>query len=109
MSIRGAARSTGLQRCVSERAFTTSRMRGTSMGVSSAAPALRLGADLPVHRLGYGAIHLTGPGYWGPPSDPDNAIRLLRRAVDLGVDFIGTADSYGPDANEQIIRRALHP
>lgn len=79
------------------------------MGVSSTAPALRLGADLPVHRLGYGAIHLTGPGYWGPPSDPDNAVRLLRRAVDLGVNFIDTADSYGPDANEQIIRRALHP
>ncbi|MDC0742658.1 aldo/keto reductase [Polyangium mundeleinium] len=69
----------------------------------------RLGGDLPVRRLGYGAMYLTGPGMWGPPTDPDAAIRLLRRAVDLGVNFIDTADSYGPDANEQIIRRALHP
>ncbi|MDI3290409.1 aldo/keto reductase [Polyangium sp. 15x6] len=68
-----------------------------------------LGGDLPVRRLGYGAMYLTGPGMWGPPTDPDAAIRLLRRAVDLGVNFIDTADSYGPAANEQIIRRALHP
>lgn len=70
---------------------------------------LTLGKDLPVHRLGYGAMHLTGPGIWGPPADPEEAVRVLRRAVDLGVDFIDTADSYGPDTNEQIIRRALHP
>ncbi|MRG97048.1 aldo/keto reductase [Polyangium spumosum] len=68
-----------------------------------------LGGDLNVRRLGYGAMYLTGPGMWGPPADPEAAIRLLRRAVDLGVNFIDTADSYGPDANEQIIRRALHP
>ncbi len=72
-------------------------------------PTFTLGKDLPVHRLGYGAMHLTGPGFWGPPADPDEAVRVLRRAVDLGVDFIDTADSYGPDTNEQIIRRALHP
>jgi aryl-alcohol dehydrogenase-like predicted oxidoreductase len=70
---------------------------------------LTLGTDLPVHRLGYGAMHLTGPGYWGPPTDPDEAVRVLRRAVDLGVTFIDTADSYGPDTNEQLIRQALHP
>ena len=70
---------------------------------------LTLGADLPVHRLGYGAMHLTGPGFWGPPTDPGEAVRVLRRAVDLGVTFIDTADSYGPDTNEQIIRQALHP
>lgn len=70
---------------------------------------LTLGADRPVYRLGYGAIHLTGPGYWGPPSDPAEAVRVLRRAVDLGVTYIDTADSYGPDTNEQIIRQALHP
>ena len=70
---------------------------------------LTLGKDLPVHRLGYGAMHLTGPGFWGPPADPGEAVRVLRRAVDLGVDFIDTADSYGPDTNEQIIRQALHP
>jgi len=70
----------------------------------------RLGGDLTVNRLGYGAMHLTGPGFWGPPEDPDGAIRLLRRAVwELGVTFIDTADSYGPGCNEQIIRQALHP
>jgi pyridoxine 4-dehydrogenase len=72
-------------------------------------PTFTLGTDLPVHRLGYGALHLTGPGYWGPPADPDEAVRVLRRAVDLGVTFIDTADSYGPDTNEQIIHRALYP
>jgi aryl-alcohol dehydrogenase-like predicted oxidoreductase len=72
-------------------------------------PTLSIGKDLTVRRLGYGAIHLTGPGYWGPPADPDEAVRLLRRAVDLGVNFIDTADSYGPDTNEQLIRQALHP
>ncbi|WP_084161601.1 aldo/keto reductase [Nocardia sp. BMG51109] len=54
-------------------------------------------------------MHLTGPGMWGPPADPDAAIAVLRRAVDLGVDFIDTADSYGPGYNERIIREALHP
>jgi len=68
-----------------------------------------LGGDLPVHRLGYGAMQLTGPGVWGDPADPDEAIRVLRRAVDLGVDFIDTADSYGPFVSEQLIRQALHP
>ncbi len=69
-----------------------------------------LGGDLTVHRLGYGAMHLTGPGFWGPPEDPEQAKRVLRHAVhDLGVDFIDTADSYGPGYNEQIIKEALHP
>lgn len=69
-----------------------------------------LGGDLPVNRLGYGAMHLTGYGMWGPPSDKRNAIQVLRHAVyELGVDFIDTADSYGPGDNEEIIRKALHP
>jgi aryl-alcohol dehydrogenase-like predicted oxidoreductase len=68
-----------------------------------------LGNDMPVHRIGYGAMHLTGPGMWGEPTDVDGAVRVLRRAVDLGVNFIDTADSYGPGDNERIIRRALHP
>ncbi|TCV92375.1 aryl-alcohol dehydrogenase-like predicted oxidoreductase [Luteibacter rhizovicinus] len=69
-----------------------------------------LGGDLKVNRLGYGAMHLTGYGMWGPPDDPDNAIRVLQHAVhDLGINFIDTADSYGPGDNEDIIRRALHP
>lgn len=69
-----------------------------------------LGGDLMVNRLGYGAMHLTGYGMWGPPEDPERAIRILRHAVhDLGINFIDTADSYGPGDNEEIIRRALHP
>jgi pyridoxine 4-dehydrogenase len=68
-----------------------------------------IGGDLTVNRLGYGAMHLTGYGMWGPPADPGNAIKLLRRAVELGVNFIDTADSYGPGFNEQIIKDALYP
>ncbi|MEV0291974.1 aldo/keto reductase [Nocardia sp. NPDC050710] len=68
-----------------------------------------LGGDLPIHRLGYGAMQLTGPGVWGDPADPDEAVRVLRRAVELGVNFIDTADSYGPFVSEQLIRKALHP
>ncbi|MEV4110519.1 aldo/keto reductase [Nonomuraea sp. NPDC049695] len=62
-----------------------------------------------VHRLGFGAMSLTGPGVWGPPRDHDEAVRVLRRAVELGVDLIDTADSYGPYISEEIIREALHP
>lgn len=69
-----------------------------------------LGGDKIVHRFGYGAMHLTGYGMWGPPDDPEHAIRVLRHAVhDLGINFIDTADSYGPGDNEEIIRKALHP
>ncbi|SRX95658.1 oxidoreductase [Mycobacterium leprae TN] [Mycobacterium shimoidei] len=65
--------------------------------------------DLTVNRLGYGAMRLTGPGVWGPPADRDEAVRVLRRAVELGVNFIDTADSYGPYIAEEIICEALHP
>ena len=68
-----------------------------------------IGGDLPVHRLGFGAMRLTGEGIWGDPDDPDEAVRVLRRAVELGVTFIDTADSYGPFVSELLIRRALHP
>ena len=68
-----------------------------------------LGGDLPVVRLGYGSMQLTGDGVWGDPRDPDEAVRVLRRAVELGVTFIDTADSYGPVVAEQLIRTALHP
>ena len=68
-----------------------------------------LGGDLTVHRLGYGAMRITGKGIWGPPADADEAVRVLRRAVELGVDFIDTADSYGPFVSEDLIREALHP
>ena len=76
---------------------------------AAASGTFRLGGDLPVHRLGYGAMRLTGPGIWGEPTDRPKAVRVLRRAVELGVNFIDTADSYGPFVSEQIIREALHP
>lgn len=69
---------------------------------------VRIG-DLPVHRLGYGSMQLTGPGVWGDPPDKQEAIRVLRRAVELGVDFVDTADSYGPHSAEELIRDALRP
>ena len=65
--------------------------------------------DLTVHRLGFGAMRITGKGIWGPPRDHQEALRVLRRAVELGVDFIDTADSYGPYISEELIREALHP
>lgn len=70
---------------------------------------LAIGGDLTVHRIGYGAMHLTGYGMWGDYPDSDAAVALLRRAVDLGVNFVDTADAYGPGHNERIIRKALHP
>ncbi|MCZ7418039.1 aldo/keto reductase [Verrucosispora sp. WMMA2121] len=69
----------------------------------------RIGGDIPVDRLGYGAMQITGPGVWGDPKDPAEAVRVLRRAYELGVTFIDTADSYGPFVSELLIREALHP
>jgi pyridoxine 4-dehydrogenase len=66
-------------------------------------------ADLEVRRLGLGAMSLTGPGVWGPPSRPDEARAVLRRAVELGVDLIDTADSYGPEVSETLLAETLHP
>ncbi|QRM54341.1 aldo/keto reductase [Sinorhizobium sp. BG8] len=76
---------------------------------ASRAGTFRIGGDLEVARLGYGALHLTGPGNWGPPADPAGAIKLLRHLPRIGVNFIDTADSYGPDVSEELIREALHP
>ena len=68
-----------------------------------------IGGDLPVRRMGYGAMRITGQGIWGPPADRNEAIRVLRRAVELGVNFIDTADSYGPSISEELIAEALYP
>lgn len=68
-----------------------------------------IGGDLTVNRMGYGAMRITGEGIWGPPKDEAEAIRVLKRAVELGVNFIDTADSYGPYISEQLIARALYP
>jgi aryl-alcohol dehydrogenase-like predicted oxidoreductase len=73
------------------------------------AGTLDLGGDLTVGRLGFGAMRLCGPGVWGEPEDPKNAERVLRRGVDLGVDFVDTADAYGPEVVERGISSALHP
>jgi pyridoxine 4-dehydrogenase len=76
---------------------------------AGAAGSFRLGGDLAVRRMGFGAMRVTGPGIWGPPADPAEARRLLRRAVELGVNLIDTADAYGPEVSERLIREALHP
>ncbi len=71
--------------------------------------SLTLGGDLDVHRLGFGAMRITGRGVWGPPPDHERALAVLQRATELGVDLIDTADSYGPAVSEQLIAEALHP
>jgi pyridoxine 4-dehydrogenase len=76
---------------------------------AQASGTFKLGGEVEIHRLGYGAMRITGPGIWGPPDDPSEAVRTLQSLPDLGVNFIDTADSYGPDVSEQLIREALHP
>jgi pyridoxine 4-dehydrogenase len=78
-------------------------------GPAAAAGEITLGSDLPVHRIGFGAMRITGDGIWGEPPDPQAARALLRRVVELGVNMIDTADSYGPEVSERLIREALHP
>jgi pyridoxine 4-dehydrogenase len=77
--------------------------------LARASGRFEIAGDLPVFRLGYGAMQIPGPGVWGEPRDHDEVIRVLRRAVELGVTFIDTADSYGPEVSERIIREALYP
>jgi pyridoxine 4-dehydrogenase len=86
----------------------------TPAGNAHKKPATRsgtfaIGGDLRVHRLGFGAMQLTGPGVWGEPADRAEAIVVLRRAIELGINLIDTADSYGPYVSEELIREALHP
>ena len=76
---------------------------------ASKAGDVSLGGEISVHRLGFGAMRLTGEGIWGPPRDRSGALAVLRRAVELGVDFIDTADSYGPNVSEELIAEALFP
>jgi len=78
-------------------------------GIATRSGTFPLGGVRTVTRLGYGTMQLTGPGVWGDPKDPDEAVRVLRRAVELGVNFLDTADSYGPVVAEQLIKKALHP
>jgi pyridoxine 4-dehydrogenase len=86
--------------------FAASSPAATEAGTNS---VFRLGGDLPVNRLGFGAMRLTGEGIWGWPADRGNALKVLRRAVELGVNLIDTADAYGPETSELLIAEALHP
>ena len=79
------------------------------MSNAATAGTIDLGGDLTVNRLGFGAMRVTGPGIWGPPANRDEAKAVLRRLPDLGVNFIDTADSYGPEVSEELIAEALHP
>jgi len=82
----------------------------TARGIpAAAAGTITLGGDLTVNRMGFGSMRLTGKGIWGPPKHPDRAVRVLQRAVELGVNFFDTADSYGPHVAEELIAEALHP
>src|SRR3984957_469137 len=76
---------------------------------AASAGTIKFGGEIPVHRVGFGAMRLTGEGIWGPPKDPQAALAVLRRAVELGVNFIDTADSYGPHVSEELIAEALFP
>lgn len=76
---------------------------------AAASGVFKIGGDLPVHRLGFGAMRITGKGIWGDPKDPAAARRLLRKVIDLGINLIDTADSYGPEVSERLIAEALHP
>lgn len=76
---------------------------------ASASGTFRLGGDLQIHRLGFGAMRITGDGIWGEPKHPAHAKQVLRRAVELGLNFIDTADAYGPEVSERLIAEALHP
>jgi aryl-alcohol dehydrogenase-like predicted oxidoreductase len=84
-------------------------LRASAQPPAAAAGTLKIGGDLTVKRLGFGAMRITGQGIWGEPSDAAEARRVLRRAVELGVDFIDTADAYGPEVSERLIAEALHP
>ena len=80
-----------------------------AQAVAAASGTFDIGGELTVNRLGFGSMQLTGEGVWGDPRDPDEAVRVLKRAVELGVNLIDTADAYGPVVAEQLIRRALQP
>ena len=85
------------------------KMSTAQLTPAAAAGAFTLGGDLTVNRLGYGAMRITGKGIWGPPEDKAVALAVLRHAVELGVNLIDTADSYGPNVSEELIAEALYP
>src|SRR5215468_10079008 len=94
-----------LELCVTD----IGNLRSSSTTPATAAGTVTIGDDLTVNRMAFGSMRLTGRGIWGPPADHDECIRTLKRAVELGVNFIDTADSYGPHVSEELIAEALHP
>src|SRR5919112_1631623 len=84
-------------------------MTTTTENLAAPSGTSRLGGDLPVVRLGYGTMQLPGEGVWGPPRDRESALAVLRRAVEIGITLFDTADSYGPEVAENLLREALHP
>ena len=97
----------GMAGLVAPREAARAQSRPTSP--AAAAGTLKIGGDLMVNRMGFGAMRITGSGIWGEPKDAAEARRVLRRAVELGVDFVDTADAYGPEVSERLIAEALHP
>ena len=81
----------------------------TTLKIDAAASGTFSLGDMTIHRLGFGAMRITGPGIWGEPKNPDAAKAVLRRAVECGVNFIDTADSYGPEVSERLIAETLYP
>lgn len=84
-------------------------MQATDQQPATQAGTITIGGDLTVNRMAYGAMRITGEGIWGPPKDHDECIRVLKRSLELGINFIDTADSYGPHVSEELIAEALHP
>ncbi|WP_116106854.1 aldo/keto reductase [Lewinella sp. IMCC34191] len=84
-------------------------MPTTTANIAEKSGTYTIGDDITIHRLGYGAMRITGDGIWGPPKDRDEAIRVLKATQDVGINFIDTADSYGPNVSEELIAKALHP
>src|SRR5690348_4335057 len=84
-------------------------MQHTTQRPAEASGMFTIGGDLKVYRLGFGTMRLTGPGIWGPPANKQEAIAVLRRALELGINLIDTADSYGPEVSERLIAEALYP
>src|SRR3954452_12737550 len=84
-------------------------MNDPNLAGATASGTIDIGGDLTVHRMGFGAMRITGPGIWGEPRDRDEAKAVLRRAGKVAVNFIDTADSYGPDVSEELIAETLHP
>jgi pyridoxine 4-dehydrogenase len=99
----------GMGTLAAPRAALRAAAGGATAATAGAAGTIRLGGDLAVNRMGFGAMRITGPGIWGEPKDPAQARRVLQRALELGVNFIDTADAYGPDVSERLIAEALYP